>query len=629
MRKFRIDFNATPAELRAGLTEIVKLHPRRFVDGMGGKALQFHHEPDASNGLAVTHGRVIRISYRRMTDAFRALGRLLGANADDHADFAETCRFDLTGLMIDVSRNGTLRVDVVRSLLCRYALMGLNMVILYTEDSYEVPGEPFFGYLRGRYTQDELRELDAYAAALGIEMFPCIQTLAHLEQVLQWPAYAEYRDTEHVLMADEPATYALIEKMIAAATAPFRSRRIHLGMDEAHGIGTGKYLQKHGRRPPFDILSDHLGKVREICARQGLKPMIWGDMFFRLGSKTHDYYDRDAVVPAEVVGQIPRDVQLVYWDYYHMDPADYTDMIDRHRAIGFEPILATGVWCWDHFWTALPFTFRALDAGMAACRDRNLREVFVTLWGDGGMECDFYSSLPGVQYFAEHAYADGVDPDRLRANFRGSCAADFDDWVMACDLDNVPGLTSAQGASSNITKWLLWQDPLLAIMDPTLEGVEMQAHYEQLAARLAAASRKGGDASRLRFPAVLASVLALKAHLRRDLAAAYNAGDRERLRSICDTQLKTLIRNVRKAWKCHRDMWMQTYQPFGWEPIDRRYGGILTRLETVADRVNDYIAGRINAIPELQAQLHRVITFKNDKMNIVKGARVFTPSFIK
>ena len=178
-------------------------------------------------------------------------------------DFAETARFDMLGVMVDVSRNGVLTPDAVKALLRRCALMGLNMVMLYTEDTYEVPGEPFFGYLRGRYTQEELHDLDDYAAALGIEMVPCIQTLAHLEQILQWPAYREYRDTHGVILAEEERTYELVEKMIAAATAPFRSKRIHLGMDEAHGIGTGRYRQRHGEKRPFDILNEHLARVRD------------------------------------------------------------------------------------------------------------------------------------------------------------------------------------------------------------------------------------------------------------------------------------------------------------------------------------------------------------------------------
>jgi len=298
-------------------------------------------------------------------------------------------------------RNGVLRPDAAKALLRRYALMGLNMCLLYAEDTYEVPGEPYFGYLRGRYTQEELRDLDAYAAQFGIEMFPCIQALGHLEQILQWPAYKSYQDVTGVLIAEEEPTYALIEKMIVAASSPFRSKRIHIGMDEAHGIGTGRYKQLHGEKRPFDVLNNHLNRVREICAKHGLKPMIWSDMFFRLGSKNNDYYDMQWDIPPDVVKNIPKDVELVYWDYYHTDQKFYEEWIDRHRKLGSDPLMAGGVWTWNHLWAALPWSFNITNACMKACKSRNLREVFTTMWGDDGMECDVFSALPGIQYFAE------------------------------------------------------------------------------------------------------------------------------------------------------------------------------------------------------------------------------------
>ena len=106
---------------------------------------------------------------------FRALGRLMGQG--DLAGFDETPRMDTLGIMVDCSRNGVLRVEAAKRLLRHCALMGINLCMLYTEDTYQVPGEPFFGYLRGAYTQAELTELDDYAHNLGVEMMPCFQTL--------------------------------------------------------------------------------------------------------------------------------------------------------------------------------------------------------------------------------------------------------------------------------------------------------------------------------------------------------------------------------------------------------------------------------------------------------------------
>jgi hexosaminidase len=627
MRRYAVDLTLVPEEIRAGLQEIMQEYSGRFANDSAAVPLRFQRE---GVGLSMEKGDDYLVRYNQKSDAFRALGRLLGEPIDECEDFSEVACLDMMGVMIDVSRNGVVRPDAMRALLRRYALMGLNMVVLYAEDTYEVPGEPFFGYLRGAYTHDEMKALDDYAFDLGIEMFPCIQALAHLAQILQWPEYAEYQDTDHVLIADEEKTYELIEKMITAASAPFRSKRIHVGMDEAAGIGSGRYKDKHGEKNPFDILNEHLARVRDICINLDLKPMIWSDMYFRLGSKTHDYYDRELVIPQEVADKISKDVQLVYWDYYHLDKDFYSEWIDRHRALGSEPIVAGGVWTWNRFWATLPFSFKATEACVGACKEKGVREVFMTLWGDGGMECDIFSALPGLQYFAELAYSDVVDPVRLRANFRGSCDADFDDWLRASDLDAVPSLEKPEDSYANVSKWLLWQDPFLAIMDPLMEEAELREHYQELADDLFVAAKKGGSAERLNFPAHLASALVLKTHLRRDLAAAYASGDRARLQQMVDNDIPTLMERVQALWKCHREMWVSTYKPFGWESIERRYGGIHARLDNVLYRLQNYLNEKIDALPELEAKLELLFNENGEQeLPVVHASRVATPSFLK
>lgn len=628
MQQFRIEPAGAPHELKIGLHEIMAERPHRFDDQVG-VPLHFIHNPNHQANLAVTRGATITVRYRRPIDAFRALGRLLGEATDGDGDFSETAHFDTAGIMIDVSRNGVVRPETMQTLLRRFALMGLNLVMLYTEDTYEVPGEPMFGYLRGRYTQDEIRQIDGYAAHFGIDMIPCIQTLAHMAQVLQWPAFKDYVDTEQVLLADEDKTYAFIEKMIEAASAPYRTNRIHLGMDEAKGIGSGRYREIHGEDSPFEILNRHLDRVRAICEKRGLKPMIWSDMYFRIGSKTHDYYDRDAVIPPQVIERIPKDVQLVYWDYYHLDRDFYAEWIDRHRALGSEPIVAGGVWTWNRFWTTLPFSFHTTDACVTACRDKGVRELFMTLWADGGAECDIFSALPGLQYFTEHVYADAIAPARLRANFHGSCEADFNDWLRASDLDAVPCLKQPDRSNANVSKFLLWQDPFLAIMDPHLGAADLTEHYQTLANDLTRAADKGGSADRLIFPALIAGALALKAHLRRDMANAYRADDQTRLQQIADERIPELRHRVEALWRRHRQLWMEIYKPFGWEPVERRYGMLLLRLQTASDRLRDYLDGRLETIPELDATLEPAFDLNDGELAVVHASRVATPSFIK
>ena len=110
----------------------------------------------------------------------------------------------------------------------------------------------------------ELSECDAYAAELGIEMIPCIQTLGHVEQILKWDNVSALRDTSEIFLVGEPETYRMLEAMIRAASDPMRSRRIHIGMDEAHRLGLGSYLARHGYRGRFQVMNEHLSRVLEI-----------------------------------------------------------------------------------------------------------------------------------------------------------------------------------------------------------------------------------------------------------------------------------------------------------------------------------------------------------------------------
>src|SRR5699024_1726793 len=106
------------------------------------------------------------------------------------------------------------------------------------------------------------------------------------------------------------------------------TNRIHIGMDEAWNLGLGRYLEKNGYRSKFDLMNEHLKRVLAITEKHGLKPMMWSDMYFRAGSETGDYYDKDCVIPDDVIADMPQGVQQVYWDYYHQDEAFYLDWIE-------------------------------------------------------------------------------------------------------------------------------------------------------------------------------------------------------------------------------------------------------------------------------------------------------------
>ena len=54
-------------------------------------------------------------------------------------DIRETPAFRTRGVMFDCSRNAVLSTQALKSFLRKMALMGLNLGMMYTEDTYEVP----------------------------------------------------------------------------------------------------------------------------------------------------------------------------------------------------------------------------------------------------------------------------------------------------------------------------------------------------------------------------------------------------------------------------------------------------------------------------------------------------------
>ncbi len=623
-------FRSTPVELAQGLREIEQAFPHRFNDAPINWKIEFEKDLDAEVGFTVSiDSHVLRIAYAQPANAFRALGILMGQIESDHTPtpFSESSPFHSIGAMLDVSRNGVLRLESVYKFIRHLALMGINQLMLYTEDTFEIPDEPTFGYFRGGYSQEDLRAIDVYAACFGIEVIPCIQTLGHLEQILQWPCYHDLKDTNGVLLAGDKRTDDFIEKMITAASAPFRSRRIHLGMDEAHGIGSGIYRLKNGLRAPFDILCEHLKKTVATCERHGLKPMIWSDMFFRLGSSTNHYYDRESRIDSKVAEEIPQEVQLVYWDYYHTDTGFYDEWIARHRQLGKQPIFACGIWTWHRFWAQLPYSIATLQAGMASARRQNLDEVFITMWGDDGMECDLFSALPAVQVFADLAYGvHGEGQSTHIANFLGSVGGTFDDWLAGSMLDILP-VESSTEYEANASKWILWHDPLLGHFECQILP-EYLEHFTRVSEKLERVLVSRQEDTRLQFVQQVAKVIALKVKLHLTLRSSYQNNDYDALQRLHEDTIKNLKDAFARLRDMHNSLWHSNYRCFGWDVLERRYAGLLSRLETLHRKLGLYLDNHLDCIEELECKPQRLWPHEQTQSLTISHRQTSTPTVI-
>ncbi|MBY0145944.1 beta-N-acetylhexosaminidase [Neobacillus niacini] len=543
------------------------------------------------------------IRYQEKIHFFRALGLWLQEFEErNQFEISEEPQFKTNGVLVDCSRNAVMTVDGIYTLLRKMALMGLNIVMMYTEDTFTVEKYPYFGYMRGRYTEKELQACDEYAQHLGIEMIPCIQTLAHLTEALKWNYASKIRDTADILLADLDETYEFIEELLKAASRPFKSKRIHIGMDEAHQLGLGKYLEEHGYQKRFDIMNKHLHRVVSLAETLDLKPMIWSDMYFRLGSKSGNYYDLNVDIPEDVIESMPGNVQFVYWDYYHSDEEFYRTFLKKHKEFGSEPIFAGGVWTWNGIAPNYGKTIVTTNAALEACKKEGITEVFATMWGDNGAETHPFTGLAGLQLYAEHGYASEVSQEKLAKRFNFCTGGNWDDFVALNEFDETPGVSKDNLHESNPSKFLLWQDVLLGLYDENIRSLPLREHYANLALVLERAKDRNTSWSAIfSFYTQLAHVLSMKADIGIKLKDAFDQNDNHRLTDL-KMELPILRDMVDDLRKLHRSLWFSTMKPFGWEIIDIRYGGILSRLETAEYRIDQWLNGEIDRFEELEVE---------------------------
>lgn len=506
--------------------------------------------------------------------------------------------FTVNGAMVDMSRDAVMNVKTVKFMMRKMALMGLNSFMLYTEDTYEVENQPYFGYMRGRYTPDEIRELDAYALELGMELIPCIQVLGHLATTLRWDASNKFKDTANALLVGAEATYQLIDDMFRTISKCFTSKRLHMGMDETHDLGIGKYLDLNGYRERQDIFLEHLAKVVEMAKGYGFRPMMWSDMFFRLAGKNvpgFEDYDVRAQITEDIIKRVPEGVQQIFWDYYHPEEEFYAVNIDKHALLGKNTMFAGGIWQWSghcpHFSRSLRNSLPALDA----CRKKGIKEVIATIWHNGA-EASLVLALAGLAWYADYDYKGYYDEDGVRECFRAACGLEYDPFLKT-ELPEYP-----HGGQIGISRALLYNDPMVGLVDKNIEGMDTIGYYRDVNQQLAGVGEDSGVfASAFAVIRNLSSLLENKADFGVRLKKAYDSGDKETLAAMAQ-ECDVIIDKISALRKAHRASWMEYNKPFGWEVHDIRYGGMLMRFDTVKERILDYLSGAIDSIGELEAE---------------------------
>ena len=506
------------------------------------------------------------------------------------------------GVMFDCSRNAVMRPEKVKEYATLLRKMGYNMLMLYTEDTYEIPEENYFGYLRGRYSQQDLISISEYCHSIGMEVIPAIQTLAHINTIFKWGAFSPMCDIDDILLADNEATYDLIRRMIASCRKAYPyAKVINIGMDEAKRLGLGKYLTRNGYVQALDIFLRHLDRVVRIAREYDFEPIMWSDMFFRIehgGEYESIKTAEQARLSEKAVSLCPKEVSPVFWRYHSTDVEVYCNMLREHKRFAGETWFAGGAFTWFGFVGNNASTLKCMLPAMDACAKEDTQNIVITMWGDNGKETSFFSMLPSL--FAIAKYHDGErDMKMIKQEFFELIGERFDD-MMLLDLPGDYGKVKVHNTSYH--KYMLYNDAFFGFLDPLIEPASKES-YALLAPQLEQLAQKGGKYAYLyENMARYSRLMMLKCDLGIRTREAYAKGSPELLAELAEDYRKT-AENAEAFAESMRVLWYCENRTNGFEVHEHRLGGLAFRLRSLATRLEAYLKGEITSIPELEEDI--------------------------
>lgn len=544
----------------------------------------------------------VEIRCKEPAHYFRALNRVLHHLEDDTFSFSENVIFPKNGFMLDCSRNAVFTVEKVKSMIRLLARLGMNVLMLYTEDTYEVDHEPYFGAYRGRYSHDEIRQMDDYAQAFGIELVPCIQTLAHLRNALRWPMGDPIADTTDNLFVGKDEVYLWLENVLRSVKSSFSTRRIHLGMDEAVQLGLGKYLREKGYTKSSELMKEHCSRVLAICRKLELEPMIWSDMYIT-SNTGQSYYAPHSLEDTSSWVKPEKDIQLVYWDYYNGNESVYDNMLQVHEALSEQIIFAGGAWTWNGISPNYSRAFHCTLEALKACRKHNINEIICTAWLDNGSETPIDTVYPPLVLFGHMGFHEEPDRKLLMEEFYQTTGGHLEDFYQLDKLDALFITPAINMTSDNPSKYLLYQDTMLGMFDYHVQNIDAFTYYHNLAKQLCLCAQHSPAYEKLfTFYQYLAEILSEKAGLGVRIKSAYDTGDLSTLEKICEEVIPRLTEKMWKLKWIREELWLQDAKAFGYELLDIKLGGVITRLESHRRRIQSYLDGKVRKLEELEQE---------------------------
>ncbi|SBV35640.1 putative Beta-N-acetylhexosaminidase [uncultured Stenotrophomonas sp.] len=320
--------------------------------------------------------------------AVQSLRQLLPARpqpdyALPHVTITDAPAYRWRGLSLDVARS-FLPVEYLRKTIDRMAFFKLNRLHLHLTDDQgwrieikrypklvEIGGASAVkGGRSGFYTQEELKQLVAYAQARGVTLVPEIDMPGHVQAALASYNELACDDVENlspysglevgfsVLCLDKPeVVYPFVRNVLEEVLAVFPSKEIHIGGDEI----------KH------PLYADFVARTAAMVQEMGRTPIAWeeGSVADTGPQLMLQLWNDGYAIDAAVAKGHP--LVLSPCSYFYIDHGNYAGQPETYdwcrkegvplaRLYGFDPApFRTAVGIEAALWTELVHTDAAAD----------------------------------------------------------------------------------------------------------------------------------------------------------------------------------------------------------------------------------------------------------------------------
>ncbi len=210
-------------------------------------------------------------------------------------------RFPWRGFMLDVSRHFE-PVDVIKRTIDGMAIAKLNVFHWHLSDDqgFRAESKKFPRFTEAAsggmfYTQDQMREVVAYARARGIRVVPEFDMPGHTSSwLLAYPEIGAGEDIRALptvfgipqaeLDPSNEKTFKFLDTFVGEMSEIFPDAYFHIGGDETAGKGwienprIAEFMKKQSLKTPADLQAYFNRRLLPILAKHGKKMMGWDEI---------------------------------------------------------------------------------------------------------------------------------------------------------------------------------------------------------------------------------------------------------------------------------------------------------------------------------------------------------------